>query len=274
MFKPAIYVDKTPSNFQHNKQFPYPGNHNNLYIQMANTFTNYHPQRAGVIPYSFFNDNFYFYLSVDQNDYIGDFGGGISIQEDTLGGALRECQEESIGIFSFQYEDVKEKSLVVYSEEMAIYFVKIDYECSYYVKNLFEKKITEYKSNLDNKNVKLLDIMLNPPLYSNSKDIKDLINEIEVLKSMTEKKAIQILRDDQFGTFSRINRILSLLIYRSMDVLQEKLEKNNNSISRVCRPYRTILDHSIQNFTIRKKENLRKKWLDTISLTRLKLKNP
>lgn len=84
-------------------------------------------KRAGVIVYTIRDGLIYFGLGVDA-DYgaLTDFSGGIRYSiEDTLTGALREFQEESLGVFGDISREQLDSSLAVYSESMMTIFIYV-----------------------------------------------------------------------------------------------------------------------------------------------------
>jgi hypothetical protein len=89
------------------------------------------PPRAGVILYTKVNDEYFFALGVDtmSGEYT-DFGGGISYKENAdknvILGALRELNEEALGIFGhIDYKQVI-NSLALYNNFNLIIFKYID----------------------------------------------------------------------------------------------------------------------------------------------------
>lgn len=84
------------------------------------------PQRAGVIIYTIFNNQIYFGLGVDTNSgELTDFGGGVSYKDNrdknVILGALREFEEETLGIFKISFDDVLD-STVIYNNNILIIF--------------------------------------------------------------------------------------------------------------------------------------------------------
>lgn len=92
---------------------------------------NTRPQRAGVIMYTKYLDQVYFGIGVDtlSGEYT-DFGGGISYKDkkdkNVVLGALREYEEETLGIFgNLTYEDVQDCT-VIYNHQNLILFRYIE----------------------------------------------------------------------------------------------------------------------------------------------------
>lgn len=93
---------------------------------------NVRPTRAGVIMYTKINGVIHFGLGVDtmSSDWT-DYSGGVSYKEgadkNVVLGALREFNEETLGIFGdIQYEDVLE-NLAIYNFNIFILFKTIEY---------------------------------------------------------------------------------------------------------------------------------------------------
>lgn len=88
------------------------------------------PQRAGVIPTTIHNNQLYFGLGIDTNSgELTDFGGGISYKDhkdkNVIYGALREYQEETLGIFGpINYEDTMD-NVAIYNHNNLIIFIMI-----------------------------------------------------------------------------------------------------------------------------------------------------
>jgi len=93
---------------------------------------NYHPTRAGVIPYTVSSDRSrIFYLCIDAN--YGDLtnaSGGTGTSESPIIGAVRELYEETIGIFDFRnaIETIQNQSVSIYTprELIIIQPVRLD----------------------------------------------------------------------------------------------------------------------------------------------------
>lgn len=94
------------------------------------------PRRAGVIIYTIHNGTTYFGFGLDAKYHdLTDFGGSVRYDTDTKGnhgkdsnvvaGALREFQEETLGIFKpLTYEDVQ-NCPVVYDKDNLIIFLHL-----------------------------------------------------------------------------------------------------------------------------------------------------
>lgn len=86
------------------------------------------PLRAGVIVYTVHRDKLLFCMGVDRKtSEITDFGGGVSYKRDktTTAGALREFTEESLGVFGKFYPSSLDDCVVVYNNNMAIFFLPL-----------------------------------------------------------------------------------------------------------------------------------------------------
>jgi len=93
------------------------------------------PQRAGVIMYTKINDLLYFGLGVDtlSGEYT-DFGGGISYKDkndkNVIEGALREYNEETLGIFgNLNYNDVVDCNVIYNYHNLILFrYVAVDFD--------------------------------------------------------------------------------------------------------------------------------------------------
>ncbi|SHO33117.1 Hypothetical protein BQ3484_49 [Cedratvirus A11] len=95
------------------------------------------PLRAGVIVYTLYTpcsleknpkNKLLFCMGVDRKtSEITDFGGGVSYKKDktTAAGALREFTEESLGVFGKFYPSSLDNCVVVYNNNMAIFFLPL-----------------------------------------------------------------------------------------------------------------------------------------------------
>lgn len=86
------------------------------------------PNRAGIIPYIITKSNkllFGFGLDKTYRE-LTDFGGGVSYKKDgtSLKGALREFQEESLGVFGEIPEDQLNDAIVLYTKNTLIILVQ------------------------------------------------------------------------------------------------------------------------------------------------------
>jgi hypothetical protein len=85
------------------------------------------PQRAGVILYTVHNNSVYFGLGVDCLSHdLTDFGGNVhKNKENVIEGALREFEEETLGIFKkITINDIKQYP-VVYDSKNLIIFIHV-----------------------------------------------------------------------------------------------------------------------------------------------------
>lgn len=104
-------------------------------------------ERGGVIPYIKTDQGIKFILGQDNNyKVLTDFGGGISYHVDAspVLGSIRECVEESLGVF-WKYicdVDLIDNSIVAYSKEMLIIFIKIDAQSNELIRSFNENKKT------------------------------------------------------------------------------------------------------------------------------------
>lgn len=87
------------------------------------------PQRAGVIIYTVVNGSIYFGLGLDSRTHdLTDFGGGVYYKLDTnaIRGALREFEEETLGIFDPISPTDITQCPVVYDNRNLIIFVHMN----------------------------------------------------------------------------------------------------------------------------------------------------
>jgi hypothetical protein len=113
-------------------------------------WTKVRPLRAGVIVYSLQKSGkLLFCMAVDRKtSEITDFGGGVSYKKDktTAAGALREFTEESLGVFGKFHPSSLDNCVVVYNNNMAIFFLPI--QCSPVdVTHTFTVRYRKEKSN-------------------------------------------------------------------------------------------------------------------------------
>ncbi len=87
------------------------------------------PQRAGVIIYTLYDGSIKFGMGLDSESHdLTDFAGSIRYRHDrnVISGALREFDEETLGIFeSITKEDI-DQCLVIYDEYNLIIFIHMD----------------------------------------------------------------------------------------------------------------------------------------------------
>lgn len=108
------------------------------------------PQRAGVIMYTKINNKLYFGFGVDSiYNELTDFGGHLDRKDkNAITGALREFREESLGLFNYTYEQVKD-NIISYDDKMAILFIKVN-ESPEIINQKFKNKLNaRYKNNVE-----------------------------------------------------------------------------------------------------------------------------
>lgn len=95
-------------------------------VNVKNFNGNIRLTRSGVILYTYHNNKLYFGFGVDKvyNEF-SDFGGKIESGENVIETAIRELNEESLGLFQLTKKDIDD-SLMLYNDNMAIIFVKFD----------------------------------------------------------------------------------------------------------------------------------------------------
>jgi hypothetical protein len=101
-----------------------------------------HPRRAGIIIYTVVNGSTYFGFGLDAKTHdLTDFGGGVRYKTDinVLRGAIREFEEETLGIFDpFKIEDIKQCP-VIYDENNLIIFIHLNIDPDTICKTFNEK---------------------------------------------------------------------------------------------------------------------------------------
>ncbi len=117
-------------------------------------------ERAGVIPYVIINDNIYFLLGIDRlTKELTDFGGGVKIFENTLGGAIREFKEETNTIFGnsiYCYNSFANALAITDKKKMTIIFLRLDPMWFNTAKDIFDEK----KQHAPNINYKEIDYLI------------------------------------------------------------------------------------------------------------------
>lgn len=93
--------------------------------------TSVKPQRAGVVLYTFIENNLYLGFGIDnKSKEITDFGGHVYYKQNkdgnVINGALREFHEETLNIFSEFHSSVINECEVLYDESNLIIFLHID----------------------------------------------------------------------------------------------------------------------------------------------------
>jgi ADP-ribose pyrophosphatase YjhB (NUDIX family) len=91
-----------------------------------------HQRRAGIIPFSINpkTKTRWFCLAMDnRTNELGDFGGGVRSNETAIKGAIREFNEESLGVFNLPelYIRSNVKSCIK-TNSCQIFFVQVDWE--------------------------------------------------------------------------------------------------------------------------------------------------
>lgn len=233
-------MDKNSKKIQINRAFPSPGNHNMVICKPLKELdlSTYKPIRSGIIPYIYdkTENHHHFYFAVNPfNGQLGDFGGGISSKENFVEGSIRECIEESCNLFSFNYEQVIEKSYVCFSEEMAFIFVPISPiygpQNLRLMKFMFKERSSQILAKLEQ--VKLaLENLETKKTCVDEEELKGMLTEMIALNSMLEKSDIELVRDDQLfsdGQLQFYEPILNLLkkISVHLDPSKKKLEQQH-----------------------------------------------
>ncbi len=151
-------------------------------------------QRAGIIPYIIENGIKYYCMGIDTKfKNLTDFGGGCGKSEYFLQAAIRELNEESLGIFNISdFDEVKRSSSCTYDDTVIVVF----YELKDIDKN---KIILEFNKRLND---------INSPEIS-----KILWIQEEILKQIIDMKEDSIKIDDVEypRVYSRIKNLIKPL---------------------------------------------------------------
>jgi hypothetical protein len=100
-------------------------------------------RRSGVIPYTIVNGEKFYCLGVDSKyGTLTDFGGSTRRYETFAGAAVRELEEESLGIFNFSPIIMYQNSYAVYDDHNIILFVYVKITSMEDTVKLFNKKFS------------------------------------------------------------------------------------------------------------------------------------
>ena len=94
---------------------------------------------AGILPIAYYNNEIYILCAREQkldgwngSRLYSDFGGGIEKNEEFIDCAVRECYEESMGLFGTKYilrKKIKKNTVMKYIQDSyCCYFIKIEYD--------------------------------------------------------------------------------------------------------------------------------------------------
>lgn len=100
------------------------------------------PTRAGVIFYTNIRGEYYIGLGKDtKTNDLTDFSGGIRYKKDinAIRGALRECKEETLGMFCPKEEEIQNCN-VVYDKKNLVIFIPINFSHPLQVSKQFTEK--------------------------------------------------------------------------------------------------------------------------------------
>lgn len=125
-----------------------------MQITFGFTLTRLNLSRAAVVPYTIRSGKIHFMMGIDKKyKDISDFGGGVKKNENPLNAALREFEEESIGIFpKDMYSSLVKKHTHIaavadnintrYVKSMCCLFIPVDEEWIDKSLSKFNKRIT------------------------------------------------------------------------------------------------------------------------------------
>ncbi|QIN54178.1 hypothetical protein [Cedratvirus kamchatka] len=188
-----IYSDKRPAREKTRKDHfllmqPTPS----LVARVADVdWTKNKPLRAGVIVYTVHKNKLLFCMAVDRKtSEITDFGGGVSYKKDktTAAGALREFTEESLGVFGKFYPSSLDNCVVVYNNNMAIFFLPLN--CN--PEEVTQTFTVRYR--------------------------KEKVNEVSSLAWMSKKGFLHHLQSDKIF-YIRVSKLLQPVIGEVLDML-------------------------------------------------------
>ena len=96
---------------------------NTLYIgKVANLPKSLTPKRAGLIPYSTYNNQVFLGFGIDtRSKDITDFAGGVNKSEKLIDAALREGKEETLDLISLEKKDVDECLCISNNRNLTIF---------------------------------------------------------------------------------------------------------------------------------------------------------
>lgn len=78
--------------------------------------------RAGILPYTIYQNRLYFGFGIDnQTSDLTDFGGGVQIKDnDPINAAIREFREESLGVFEPLWSNDLNGQYIIYNNKTLI----------------------------------------------------------------------------------------------------------------------------------------------------------
>lgn len=115
-------------------------------------WTIYRPKRAGIIVYTYANNDFYFAFGLDRkHNELTDFGGGVK-QADMFSdlSALRELREESLNIFDYITRQHLQNSYAMCSTDMMILLVYQDVNPQKICEEYNKRKVLVNPNDLEN----------------------------------------------------------------------------------------------------------------------------
>src|SRR5581483_1358681 len=113
----------------------------------------YRPKRAGIIVYTYFNNDFYFAFGLDRKyNELTDFGGGIQYSTDLFAdiAGLRELHEESLKIFNYVTRQHLQNAYAMCSNDMIILLVYLNVNPQEISQEYNKRKITVKQNELEN----------------------------------------------------------------------------------------------------------------------------
>lgn len=109
------------------------------------------PERVGVLVFTGYSGNIYFLMGIDtKSSDLTDFAGGLNYNDTSaIKGALREFQEESLGVFgSFSEEEIK-NSVVYYDKFNLLIFLYIEIKDPHSICQEFNSRYQQIISKID-----------------------------------------------------------------------------------------------------------------------------
>jgi hypothetical protein len=96
---------------------------NSLFIgKVANLPKSLEPKRAGLIPYTIYNNQTFLAFGIDTRSRdITDFAGGVNKTEKLVDAALREGKEETLNLISLERKDVSECLCISNNRNLSIF---------------------------------------------------------------------------------------------------------------------------------------------------------
>jgi len=151
-FKPKFTEEKLNEGFITN--FPFPHTYRSYISETCNIPLNCFFRRCGIIPYTIINNEKHYCLGVDAKyGTLTDFGGSTQKYETFPSAAVRELEEESLGIFNFSSMDVYRNSYSVYDANNIIIFLHVKVNS---INEIVKKFNDKYNKAIESENCNII----------------------------------------------------------------------------------------------------------------------